>query len=838
MDGQQVETGNSKMIKSIAASVGGGSVKWLDEIQIIIINTLIDDCSNSIINEEDSSDLLKKLVDKLRESFESDYCAIGKVDGGFVEDYIVSWANRENENEFRIQERDLKSVNRVSLQNQKCCVCRGLKSKELYTYFDIDEIKGTDNYHVYETILGEVSNTTIIPIRNNKHENKGFIQLINSKSQVNKYDIISLHNSLLRLITLIHQRDGLKDAILFKKDYTFISNVQKKINDVDAFLKDVMEYLSKEFSAGIVSFRIPLLTGIDNKPLFFLRDCYISNEVAPYITRDDYFNERLVVCEEKMGGYKKLNCNNIEPLIIDPAKDTSFYERITDEFIQFRNDTLIIPVLRGYSDRGSCLRSHNNKEAHCTSEASCPYRFAKYFGVFKLRVLKNTKTSLTSPDLSDKEKASGWLTEETKNRLSNLAKQISILLNAIVEKYENKCLDIFQNELEGTSFSKIKEFDEQCSRIVKKSIHAKICAIYRYNSTTNRLTFSASTLPNDSKYLFKDIGDGIKQYRGAFYLPDHDKLIEELFERKTPVYYTSDTVGKLNSIMFVPMIRKDNSKLGVMLLVGKENSLKRSNLSKTFWEHDKKHIEFIVDVLTRIEESDSERLTFLSQLSHELLRPVTEMVYRNDYHITRARKDPEAYSKRMLISEIQNNVDMCMMFKYIIDDVEYIYSLSKGDVQYNFEMADFRGVILDAIRLSEEEAYNSKSLVIRTYIKQMPEELYIDKSRMRQVIINLLRNAIRYSDNHKDIIVRYEFNKKMNCHEISFEDFGLPVEKDDKDKIFGLYYRSKNASEKAPNGSGIGLYLVKQIMLAHDGDCYVRNDSYPTIFTIRIPNQK
>ena len=128
--------------------------------------------------------------------------------------------------------------------------------------------------------------------------------------------------------------------------------------------------------------------------------------------------------------------------------------------------------------------------------------------------------------------------------------------------------------------------------------------------------------------------------------------------------------------------------------------------------------------------------------------------------------------------------------------------------------------------------------MIRTYIGKMPEKLYIDKSRMMQVVINLLRNAIRYSDNHKDIFVRYEFNKKMNCHEISFEDFGLPVEIDDKDKIFGLYYRSKNASLKAPNGSGIGLYLVKQILLAHDGDCYVRNDSYPTIFTIQIPNQK
>ena len=120
----------------------------------------------------------------------------------------------------------------------------------------------------------------------------------------------------------------------------------------------------------------------------------------------------------------------------------------------------------------------------------------------------------------------------------------------------------------------------------------------------------------------------------------------------------------------------------------------------------------------------------------------------------------------------------------------------------------------------------------------MPEKLYFDKSRMMQVVINLLRNAIRYSNNYEEVAIIYEYNEKLDCHEIDFRDNGIPVKPEDKDKIFELFYRSRKASEKVPNGSGIGLYLVKQIMLAHGGDCYVKELNFPTKFTIQIPNKK
>lgn len=775
----------------------------------------INDCCIAISNEgKDSADAkLYELAETLRNHFNSDYCAIGRVDGQFVEDCIVSL----NPN-FRNKKNALKRVKRIRIDNPNCCVCKGLKSDESIVFFNENEIKASVNYYVYKDVLGEVKYTTIIPIRDRDEVNKGYVQFINSRKKMVFNNIKPFYDSLLRLILILNQREELEDAQLFKKDFDFLSLLQKKIDDVDILLYNIMEYLSNEFNAGVVSYRIPLLVGTEKKPLFFLRDCYIKKNIAKYYSEDDYIKDRLIKQDNEMGGYENLAGKEIDSVFIDRAKDSTYYEKITDKSICFRDGTLIIPILRDYSEKDENNYSQQNEGVSHNEKVLASFRFAKYFGVFKLRILRNA-------DIED-EKASEWLSEETKKRLSNLAKQISVLLNTIVEKHENNSLDILQKELKGTSFTKIKEFDEQCARIVKKAIRTRNCIIYRYKN--GNLSYSASAEPIDD-----DFNDIIEEYGEK-----GDVLVKKLFEQKEPVYFVRSGSDGYGSIMLVPIIGKDNSERGVMLLVGKEYGILWNNLSKTFWEHDKKHIEFIFDILIRIEESDSERLAFLSQLSHELLRPVTAMVNRNEYCISMAMRGFNVNPRKILIQEIRKNLDMCMMFKNIIDDTQYIYSLSKGDVQYYFEMVDFKDIIVDAVKMFEEEAYVSKRLSIKTDLGNMPEKLYIDRSRMRQVVINLLKNAIQYSLPDEEISIRYEFYEKEGYHEISFSDMGIPINPIEKDAIFDMFFRSKQAVDKRPSGTGIGLYLVKQIMKAHGGDCYVKELGSPTTFTIQIPNKK
>ena len=96
--------------------------------------------------------------------------------------------------------------------------------------------------------------------------NNGYIEI--HFTEIDFAEIELFYNSLLFLIPIIHQWDKLKDANLFKNDFDFLSEVQKKLDNVDSLLTEIMKYFSKEFNAGVISYRIPLLVGTEKKPLF------------------------------------------------------------------------------------------------------------------------------------------------------------------------------------------------------------------------------------------------------------------------------------------------------------------------------------------------------------------------------------------------------------------------------------------------------------------------------------------------------------------------------------------------------------------------------------------
>ena len=288
------------------------------------------------------------------------------------------------------------------------------------------------------------------------------------------------------------------------------------------------------------------------------------------------------------------------------------------------------------------------------------------------------------------------------------------------------------------------------------------------------------------------------------------------------------------SVLFVPMKKRDGTCKGVIAVMGKRDA--RHSVSSAYWEHDKPHVDFIVDVLNRISEADTERLVFLQQLSHELLIPIATIVSDNDMVIDTAERNKSSYTKEMLLDSIKSNRDRNMLFKYIVCDVENIYSTINNTIQYNMVMCkNPKELLLEAIRMLEKDAHYAKGISIVTGIYDMPP-MYLDKDRIMQVFINLLKNAIRYSDKNSTIEVFYKFTDGM--HEIKFVNYGIGIPLEDSDVIFDLFSRSKNAKELYRRGSGMGLYIVKGIMKAHGGDCVIRRHHQPTEISILLPNKK
>ena len=108
-----------------------------------------------------------------------------------------------------------------------------------------------------------------------------------------------------------------------------------------------------------------------------------------------------------------------------------------------------------------------------------------------------------------------------------------------------------------------------------------------------------------------------------------------------------------------------------------------------------------------------------------------------------------------------------------------------------------------------------------------------DIEKMTEVISNLLDNAIYYSN--KDIEV--SANSKGNNFILKVQDSGIGIKKGDETKLFERFFRLENAKSTRPDGSGLGLYVCKQIVDAHGGKIWVESEgeNKGSIFFVSLP---
>ncbi len=792
------------------------------------------------------------LVNSLRILFDSEYCAIGKVVNDLVEDYAFDYDMYTDKDLYTNQIIRFKEIRNVNINSTEYFVCLALSDKTKFlTHFGVEDIKNNYNNHydLYLQVLksGLLFNTTIIALRNDNLDNVGYIQFVNSRNDVLMEEIELFRNALLQLIQLVIK--GERERILIERnrkfilDASFLSNIIKQKYDVDELLDNVMNYLSNEFNAGIISFRTPLLNGKEKEPFFYLRRCFISNrfsnaeEIANFLYKNCSLQSKSELKE-----YAKLRCSSDSDIICEDFVDNSFY---MDSNIELNNKVIIIPIWNDIS-RNRCSKIDCSLLYDLIGGNDCVDRFENLYGIFKLRLFickSSSETSFSEPNLL-------LFEDETKRRLSYISSQITLIFNMIVDKEENDVLRIFRRRFKEQRFLKVRDFDKQFVNIIKNSIGAKECSLYRYrmnDDLSNRLVLSATTseriLLNNRLYDTPSIINEL-----SYVLTDLSSIVVRVFHEKKSMYLYSlssceynDTFVELinnsntsvldESVFFVPIIKKDDDEscTGVVALFGKNKKV--DTISDCYWEQDKGIIEFIVEMYTRISEADNERMTFLAQLGHELLSPVIELVQDNDLMISRFKLHPESLEKKDIMSQIRSNINNGLLFKHIISDIEHIYSSSIKDINYKIELQkDSKIILYEAIELF-------KSLApIKVAVSNMPS-LYMDKYKIKQVFINILKNAIRYSFKGQQIEIYYKSPDENDSgqHEIKFVNYGIGILDEDKEIVFELYKRGKNAHEKRAAGSGMGLYIVREIMRAHSGDCIIRSLNDPTEISLLFP---
>ncbi len=206
------------------------------------------------------------------------------------------------------------------------------------------------------------------------------------------------------------------------------------------------------------------------------------------------------------------------------------------------------------------------------------------------------------------------------------------------------------------------------------------------------------------------------------------------------------------------------------------------------------------------------RSQFLANVSHELRTPIFSIQGYIETLLNGAIDDPKV-NKHFLQKATDNTVNLSNLLNDLID----ISMIESGEMRMSyryFDINSFINTILSEFSLMAEEKN------IRLIFNQSENNLQVfgDKNKLHQVFVNLLQNAIKYTDKGKIEIKLEEEKKFVN---ISIKDTGIGIPEEDLNRIFERFYRVDKARSRAVGGTGLGLAIVKHIIEAHNSKIMV-----------------
>ena len=151
----------------------------------------------------------------------------------------------------------------------------------------------------------------------------------------------------------------------------------------------------------------------------------------------------------------------------------------------------------------------------------------------------------------------------------------------------------------------------------------------------------------------------------------------------------------------------------------------------------------------------------------------------------------------------------------LINDLLNVTRIEEGRYLYNLSLVSFKDLVNEVIENYKEEIKRKKIKFdfVSSY-KNMPK-IKLDAEKIKLAISNLLDNAIRYTPEKGKVTVFLEANKKEV--KVSVKDSGIGIPEDQKGRLFSKFFRAANAIRTETEGSGLGLFIAKNIVEAHGG---------------------
>ncbi len=244
------------------------------------------------------------------------------------------------------------------------------------------------------------------------------------------------------------------------------------------------------------------------------------------------------------------------------------------------------------------------------------------------------------------------------------------------------------------------------------------------------------------------------------------------------------------------------------------NEIRLTNSLSTIQEDIKKMFEKTKNDIEYLKKLERIRTEFLANVSHELRTPIFAIQGYIETLLNGAIDD-----NKVNTSFLEKANYHTLSLNNLLNDLIDISMIESGEMKMSFRyfnINDYLLSIVNELKIIAEE----KNIELIYYPANERLQLFGDKNKLRQVMINLIQNAIKYTEKGR-VEVLVEEEEKFG--KIIVKDTGYGIPEKDLSRVFERFYRVDKARSRAVGGTGLGLAIVKHIIEAHGSKIEVKS---------------
>lgn len=246
------------------------------------------------------------------------------------------------------------------------------------------------------------------------------------------------------------------------------------------------------------------------------------------------------------------------------------------------------------------------------------------------------------------------------------------------------------------------------------------------------------------------------------------------------------------------------------------------------------------------EAANQAKSEFLANMSHELRTPLNHIIGFTEIVVDENFGELNEIQKKYLNNVLQSSSHLLSLINDILD----LSKIEAGKSELDVSQIDIRSLLENSLVMIKEKALKH-GIRLSTDFDGIPEAVIVDERKLKQVVYNLLSNALKFTPDGGRIALYARVAEPEDANgpgqvsqhlQVSVSDSGIGLDKEDLDRIFNPFEQADTSKSRKYQGTGLGLSLTKSLIELHHGKIWVESDGHGTgskfTFTLPIHNSQ